>query len=889
MPEHHHRAGSLRQSNKRNKRSKSSKRSISRNAGGKVVNIKQRGAVLAAQCKADRRNTAQQKRDAKRQELMNKKRSGYVGGGDGPSRIIGIVSLGSDHIIEDKLRSLIMESADKVVKTNEANDNSSVSCKFEHYKKDGKMTLLTTQSFVSNNASEDVFVLAALDLARVCDMILFVIDGNCSQIEGAIEEICFAEDGDGEQQSMSTKKSRYRKNWDHLISRRGDLILSVIKAQGLPTPVTILANTEKSILENDGMTMQSTKSINRANVKRRLDLKKYVCRFATTEFGHDNDKVLEVDLFSGTDEGSNSIDIDNNEKERKTESLKLVRTLCTMACSPSKWISSVPRTYLVSDSSKYIAESQELELTGYIRGNGLFDVNMLVHIPTLGTFACKSIRRANPPLSARNVQEMDVVSEIIHSNPEMRDSLNMFATPDGLEGEQNLIGFDENLDTQNDPGEENDKIARPLGWSDYQVAWLDAIDDKIHGMGDTEDHGEMAQELNRKGFSDNDDNFDDEMDLGETQDRRAYVDQRKKQRDDELNFPDEVQVGEDEKALERFARYRSLKSFRQSQWDPKENLPETYSNIYHITNFKQTQSSILRDMKELIRESQDFQGDFWNRKGSNASTIKSTLMETESNDGHDDNILEGCVPSGSYVTLTIENVKNDCLDRIPVVLTAVSLLEHENKVSVLHAGLTKTTKLDNETSCPIKSKDVLIFRCGWRTWKARPIFSQNNLNCDKHKFERFLPPSGAFFAASVFGPVTYTPCPVLVFREQTEGNRSLELVAIGSMMGADADRIIVKRIVLTGYPVRVHKRYATVKYMFNNPDDVKWFKPAGLHTKHGLQGNIIQSVGEHGTMKCLFDAPIKQHDTVCLPLYKRLFPKYALTEESDGRQVLKIR
>jgi pre-rRNA-processing protein TSR1 len=52
-------------------------------------------------------------------------------------------------------------------------------------------------------------------------------------------------------------------------------------------------------------------------------------------------------------------------------------------------------------------------------------------------------------------------------------------------------------------------------------------------------------------------------------------------------------------------------------------------------------------------------------------------------------------------------------------------------------------------------------------------------------------------------------------------------------------------------------------------------------TKHGLQGNILDSVGDHGTMKCLFNAPIKQHDTVCLPLYKRIYPKYAPTTISD--------
>jgi pre-rRNA-processing protein TSR1 len=188
----------------------------------------------------------------------------------------------------------------------------------------------------------------------------------------------------------------------------------------------------------------------------------------------------------------------------------------------------------------------------------------------------------------------------------------------------------------------------------------------------------------------------------------------------------------------------------------------------------------------------------------------------------------------------------------------------------------------------VKSKDLLTFRCGWRTWTGRPVFSQNNLNSDKHKYERFLPQTGTFFAASVFGPVTYTPSPVLVFREL---NGKKELVATGSMLGADADRIVVKRVILTGYPVRVHKRHATVKYMFLDPEDVMWFQPAGLTTKHGLNGRIEASVGEHGTMKCLFNAPIKQHDTVCLPLYKRIYPKFEEdnTAGDEERTVRSIR
>ncbi len=103
--------------------------------------------------------------------------------------------------------------------------------------------------------------------------------------------------------------------------------------------------------------------------------------------------------------------------------------------------------------------------------------------------------------------------------------------------------------------------------------------------------------------------------------------------------------------------------------------------------------------------------------------------------------------------------------------------------------------------------------------------------------------------------------------------RSRTLVALGSLLEVNPDRCVLKKVVLSGLPQRVKKRGAVVKTMFYNPRDVNWFKPLELWTKHGCTGAIREPVGTHGFFKAFFNKPIKQHDTICLSLYKRVYPK----------------
>ena len=474
--------------------------------------------------------------------------------------------------------------------------------------------------------------------------------------------------------------------------------------------------------------------------------------------------------------------------------------------------------------------------------------------------------------------------------PTPQDPLCMEAEVDPLAGEQTWP-TEEEMDAamrQQDEGagrhRRNIPVTIPEGMSSYQADWFvdekgEWDEDEAQGgaAGAAEDQGEdESPDLVPfpTGAADEEEEDETFTMAGSMIDApfAAGKGHAEKQRlralaDNDQQFPDEMDTPDDRAARERFAKYRALQSFRSSPWHAKENLPREYSRIFQFENFAGVQRRVLAKAKAadaLLEQSLE---------GGAGLSFSGSLPLLGNGGAGDEDAMEGAgaeefVFPGQYVHLVVDGLSEAQTQQLAQMKSAAvfALHQHENRLSVLHFNLRRCGGFQE----PIKAKEPLVFQAGFRSFTCNPIFSEANLNCDKHKLERFLLPD-RFSVATTFAPITFLPCPLLVFKKLDSGE--LVLVATGSLGSVDPDRIILKKVILTGLPVRVRKRFGVVKHLFYDPQDVRWFKPAELVTKHGLRGNIREPVGTHGLLKAIFSAPITQNDTIMLVLYKRVFPK----------------
>lgn len=162
-------------------------------------------------------------------------------------------------------------------------------------------------------------------------------------------------------------------------------------------------------------------------------------------------------------------------------------------------------------------------------------------------------------------------------------------------------------------------------------------------------------------------------------------------------------------------------------------------------------------------------------------------------------------------------------------LVLSTLFPTEMKLSTMSFKIRRT--IENKEVVP--SKQLMEFHCGFRRFPCKPIFAAETnpgANTEKWKFNRFLhTDTDVPSIATIYAPIAFAPSKVMCFTEASlKSGDCSTIVATGVAMPPNPLKCILKRIVLTGYPLRVHKKKATIRYMFFNPTDIKYFKPVEL-------------------------------------------------------------
>ncbi|KAJ3749582.1 ribosome biogenesis protein tsr1 [Lentinula detonsa] len=828
--QHHHRP-TLKQSNKSFKSKHASKGSLKDAQKGKAPRSspKLHSTISndSAQLRLNRRNAAKQAQLTKRQSLVDSRR---LFGSGGTPRIVVVVSLTSDVDSRSCVELLALALGEVV---------------------DGKEKLNAPRFKTSLQFLFPDTFYSTLDALLIADYLLLVLSPSVE------------------------------------VDEKGETLMRTMQSVGMPSVVAVAGG---SIQETSTKTSKEQKEI----LKSLLSFTQY--------FVPSLNRVY---------------DLSSPPSSASSEALNTVRALCESIPAEIKWRTG--RSYLLADQLAWVESDSNndskkdaeptvlgsLSMTGIIRGASL-DPNRLVHLPGWGDYQIDKILSAPLPrpsktTSKTNADFMDqddaplesiLLAEPTPSEADSLASTNPMDDEEELQREQTwptdeeMRAADRDIDLDvegQEPipdapkGTTPKRIKRlPKGMSEYQAAWVVDSDDE----GDDNDEDEQndadsdVDAVEKDAAMDEADEVDDDAEsstggkkkvrFGDQEDyedlpqdeeeaqlaswRLAREKEKEREKEEQTHtlFPDELDTPQHIPAQQRFARYRGLRSFRTSPWDPYENLPREYGRIF----------------------SWEGQGD---RRGGGAfKRMERSIMKRVEKEG------KGIEPS-TRVTVVLKKVPRNS----PSPLSLFALHPHEHKKTVLNLTAIRNT----EYTRSVRSKDPLVLFMGFRRLKVKPIYSAyeggkippNNV----HKFLRYLRHGGTSMA-TIYGPVMFGSGKVscVLLREadvEASASGTPALVASGTLAAPSTTRIIAKRVILTGHPFKVHKKTATVRYMFFNAADVDYFSPIQLHTKQGRTGHIKESLGTHGYFKAHFDGPISQMDTVCMSLYKRVWPRWSET------------
>lgn len=333
---------------------------------------------------------------------------------------------------------------------------------------------------------------------------------------------------------------------------------------------------------------------------------------------------------------------------------------------------------------------------------------------------------------------------------------------------------------------------------------------------DTEDANELLKLDNAETFSDDGSEiFGDFEDLETGEKHEENTDKTKKRSRDESEID-----GVDREALAE--KKRKLKEKFDSEYDNTEK--SSYYDDLKLSAEKQAQlnKSVFENMPDNMRIH-----------------------------------VEGFRP-GMYVRIEFEDVPAEFAlnfdPTYPIVIGALNM--GEENIGFVNVKI-KKHRWHNKI---LKTNDPLIISLGWRRFQTIPLYSKLEDNM-KYRYLKYTPEHFTC-NAHFWGPITPQGTGFLALQSVDSNpdilkQQGFRIVANGSVQELDKSTSIMKKLKLIGYPLKIYKKTAFIKGMFNSALEVAKFEGARIKTVSGIRGQIKKAVSRpEGCFRATFEDKI---------------------------------
>ncbi|CAH1163978.1 unnamed protein product [Phaedon cochleariae] len=238
--------------------------------------------------------------------------------------------------------------------------------------------------------------------------------------------------------------------------------------------------------------------------------------------------------------------------------------------------------------------------------------------------------------------------------------------------------------------------------------------------------------------------------------------------------------------------------------------------------------------------------------------------------------IEGFRP-GMYVRIEFKNVPAEFIQHFdptyPLIIGALNM--GEENIGYVNVKIKKHRWYKKI----LKTNDPVIISLGWRRFQTIPYYSK--LEDDmKYRYLKYTPEHLAC-NAHFWGPITpqgtgFLALQVIQSDQEAMKHIGFRIAATGSVQELDKSTKIMKKLKLIGHPLKIYKKTAFIKGMFNSSLEVARFEGARIKTVSGIRGQIKKAVNKpEGCFRATFEDKILLSDIVfCRTWYKVDAPQF---------------